>query len=76
MASRTRRDYSKIKNFPQGATIQKHGKHLYVITRQYVYDPTIGRGRDVGRKIIGQVVDDVYYTNEEYRLKFQMFERR
>lgn len=71
MASRTRRDYSKIKNFPQGATIQKHGKHLYVITRQYVYDRTIGRGRDVGRKIIGQVVDDVYYTNEEYRRKFQ-----
>lgn len=71
MSSKIRHDYSSIKNFPAGATIQKHGKHLYVITRRYQYDPTIGRGRDVDRKIIGQVVDNVYYTNEQYRQKFQ-----
>ena len=67
----TKWDYSSIKNFPQGATIQRNGDALIVIRRKIIYDPTIGRGKDGAREYLGRVVDGVFYSREEYRLKFQ-----
>ena len=64
-------DYSSIKNFPQGATIQRNGEALIVIRRKTIYDPKIGRGKDGAREYLGRVVDGVFYSREEYRLKFQ-----
>ena len=67
----TKWDYSSIKNFPQGATIQRNGDALIVIRRKIIYDPTIGRSKDGAREYLGRVVDGVFYSREEYRLKFQ-----
>lgn len=64
-------DYSSIKNFPEGATIQRNGEALIVIRRKTIYDPTIGRGKDASREYLGRVVDGVFYSRDEYRLKFQ-----
>lgn len=67
----TKWDYSSIKNFPQGATIQRNGDALIVIRRKIIYDPTTGRSKDGAREYLGRVVDGVFYSREEYRLKFQ-----
>lgn len=67
----TKWDYSKIKNFPEGGTIQKCGQHLYVIKRSSRYSPSKGRSEDASRKTVGQVVDNVFYTSTEYKQKFQ-----
>ncbi|MCK0515567.1 hypothetical protein MXE38_12070 [Anaerobiospirillum sp. NML120448] len=57
----TKWDYSRIKNFPRGATIQRNGDALIVIRRKIIYDPTIGRGKDGAREYLGRVVDGVFY---------------
>lgn len=58
-----------IPNFPEGATIQRSNGHIYVIRRNYVrgYD---GRLREV-RQTLGQIVDNVFYEQTEYKRKFQ-----
>lgn len=71
MAKATKWDYSKIKNFPEGGTIQRSGTGLIVIRRKTVYDPEIGRGRDASREYLGRVVDGVFYSRDEYAQKFQ-----
>ena len=55
MAKATKWDYSKIKNFPEGGTIQRSGTGLIVIRRKTVYDPRIGRGRDASREYLGKL---------------------
>ena len=70
MAKATKWDYSKIKNFPEGGTIQRSGTGLIVIRRKTVYDPRIGRGRDASREYLGRVVDGVFYSRDEYAQKF------
>ena len=67
----TKWDYSSIKNFPEGGTIQRQGDAFIVIRRKTIYDPTIGRGKDATREYLGRVVDGVFYSREEYRLRFQ-----
>lgn len=71
MARAQKWDYSKIQNFPEGATIQRSGKNLIVIRRKTTYDASIGRGRDASREYLGRVVDNVYYPKETYWQKFQ-----
>ena len=71
MSSSFRWDYSKIKNFPEGCTIQKMGKHLYVIERKCGYSPAEHRSVDRARRTVGQVVNNVFYTSEEYKAHFQ-----
>ena len=71
MAKAKKWDYSKIKNFPEGGTIQRSGTGLIVIRRKTVYDPKIGRGRDASREYLGRVVDGVFYSRDEYAQKFQ-----
>ena len=71
MANATKWDYSKIKNFPEGGTIQRSGNGLIVIRRKTVYDPSIKRGKDAKREYLGRVVDGVFYSREEYAQKFQ-----
>lgn len=60
MAKATKWDYSKIKNFPEGGTIQRSGNGLIVIRRKTVYDPAIKRGKDAEREYLGRVVDGVF----------------
>ena len=71
MANAFKWDYSKIKNFPEGGTIQRSGNGLIVIRRKTVYDSTIKRGKDAKREYLGRVVDGVFYSREEYAQKFQ-----
>lgn len=71
MSSAFRWDYSKIKGFPEGCTIQKMGNHLYAIERKSVYSSAAGRSVDKERRNLGQVVDNVFYTTEEYKARFQ-----
>ena len=53
MANAFKWDYSKIKNFPEGGTIQRSGNGLIVIRRKTVYDSTIKRGKDAKREYLG-----------------------
>ena len=61
----------RFRIFPAGATIQRSGKNLLVISRKTVYAPVLGRGKDAQREYLGRVVDGVVYTREEYRRTFR-----
>ena len=56
MANAFKWDYSKIKNFPEGGTIQRSGNGLIVIRRKTVYDPTIKRGKDAKREYLACIL--------------------
>ena len=60
MAKATKWDYSKIKNFPEGGTIQRSGTGLIVIRRKTVYDPRIGRGRDASREYLARILNETF----------------
>lgn len=56
---------------PRGRHDTAGGESLIVIRRKTIYDPAIGRGKDAEREYLGRVVDGVFYSREEYHLKFQ-----
>lgn len=66
-------DTSKIRNFPKdnlNARLTKKGKHLYV-TESYVRALNENGAKLCSYKILGKVVDNCYYSMEEYRQKFK-----
>lgn len=66
-------DTTKIKNFPSNnpnARLTKKGKHLYV-TESYVRAFNENGAKLCSYKIIGKVVDNRYYSMEEYLQKFK-----
>lgn len=76
MANTSKWDYSKIKNFPEGGTIQRSGNGLIVIRRKTVYDPTIKRGKDAKREYLGRVVDGVFTVERSTPRSFKKAECR
>ena len=65
-------DLNKVKNFPKGTQIQRSKGHIYVISRRYVFNNADGRKREI-RETLGQIVDCVFYTQDEYK---QLFKKR
>lgn len=66
-------DTSKIRNFPKdnlNARLTRKGKHLYV-TESYVRALNENGAKLCSYKILGKVVDNCYYSMEEYRQKFK-----
>lgn len=63
-------DLNKVKNFPKGAQIQRSKGHIYVIRRRYVFNNADGRKREI-RETLGQIVDCVFYTQDEYKQLFK-----
>lgn len=63
-------DRSLIKNFPEGnnITLCRSGERLYVIKREYYVDEN-GKRKD-NKHYLGQVVNNRFYTTEEYKDKF------
>ena len=70
-AAQTKLDLSKVANMPAGASVQASNGHFYVIRRSYRYDSVKKRGVEGKREVLGQIVDHVFYTKEEYRRLFQ-----
>lgn len=63
-------DLSKVVNFPKGAVIQRSKGHVYAIRREYVFDHKSGRKREI-RKTLGQIIDNKFYSQDEYKRKFR-----
>jgi hypothetical protein len=63
-------DTLKIKNFPKDGKIQVVKGNTYVILRKYIWDKEKKATTEV-RETLGKVVDDVFYTTEEYKRLFK-----
>lgn len=63
-------DLSKVVNFPKDAVIQRSKGHVYVIRREYVIDHKCGRRREI-RKTLGQIIDNKFYSQDEYKRHFR-----
>ena len=66
-------DPKKIKNFPldnpKAKIVCQRGVY-YVCERHYYWDSTKKAGRE-DRVYIGRIVDDTFYTTEQYKAKFK-----
>ena len=67
---RAQTDWSHVANLPDNCSVQPSGGHLYVIRRAYEYDKESRRSHEK-RTTLGQIVDNVFYTCDEYKSKFK-----
>ncbi len=66
---------SEVENFPfdepkAKIVVDYVNKRLRVVVRDYYWDPIAKRGKEK-RRYIGYVVDNVYYSTEDYRALFK-----
>lgn len=60
---------------PEGTYIQKCRGHCYVVAREFVYDKETKKSTEK-RKYLGQMVDGVYYSKEDYKRCFRQGMKR
>lgn len=63
-------DVSQVKGMPQGCSVQFVRGHWYVVKRSYALNKESGKYVE-SRTTLGQIVDNVFYSKADYRLKFQ-----
>lgn len=58
-----------IVGLPEGSYLQQTNGHTYVMYREFFYDTETKKSSEK-RQYLGQVVDGVFYSQEEYRRNF------